>query len=150
MQGTVFAPIKCSIQIDTLGRDYLTNGDGLYEYKSVVDVPVLSMVDDVIGITTCSDEAVKLNAIINVKMESKKLRLSKDKYYKLHISKKKDGKCSIILKTHEDKIKNVKSATYLPLAFSDHHAHVVTVELPDPFARLMCPTPILPLESKLK
>ena len=35
----------------------------------------------------------------------------------------------------------VKSATYLPLAFSDHHAHVVTVELPDPFARLMCPRP---------
>ena len=71
------------------------------------------MVDDVIGITTCSDEAVKLNAIINVKMESKKLRLSKDKCYKLHINKKKDSKCSIILKTHEDTIKNVKSATYL-------------------------------------
>ena len=33
----------------------------------------------------------------------------------------------------------VKKATYLPLAFSDHHAHVVRIELPDPFARLLCP-----------
>ena len=43
MQGTVFAPIKCSIQIDTLGRDCLANGDGLYEYKNIVEVPGLSM-----------------------------------------------------------------------------------------------------------
>ena len=33
----------------------------------------------------------------------------------------------------------VKKAVYLPLAFSDHHAHVVTFELPDPFSRLLCP-----------
>ena len=33
----------------------------------------------------------------------------------------------------------VKKATYLPLAFSDHHAHVITIELPDPFSRLLCP-----------
>ena len=113
MQGTVFAPIKCSIQIDTLGRDCLTNGDGLYQYKNIIEVPALSMVDDVIGITTCSDEAVKLNAIINVKMESKKLRLSQDKCFKLHISKKKNNQCSTILKSHEKDIKSVKSATYL-------------------------------------
>ena len=36
----------------------------------------------------------------------------------------------------------VKKAIYLPLAFSDHHAHVVTIELPDPFSRLLCPRPI--------
>ena len=34
---------------------------------------------------------------------------------------------------------SISNATYLPLAFSDHHAHVVTVILPDPFARLICP-----------
>ena len=33
----------------------------------------------------------------------------------------------------------IRSATYLPLAFSDHHAHVVEVVLPNPFARLVCP-----------
>ena len=33
----------------------------------------------------------------------------------------------------------VSRATYHPLAFSDHHSHVLKVELPDPFARLLCP-----------
>ena len=33
----------------------------------------------------------------------------------------------------------VIAASYLPLAFSDHHAHVVTLCLPDPFSRLICP-----------
>ena len=89
MQGTVFAPIKCSVQIDTLGRDCLINGDGLYEYKEMVDVPALSMIDDLIGVTTCSDKAVELNAIINVKIESKKLRFSSEKCYKLHIGKRR-------------------------------------------------------------
>ena len=112
MQGTVFAPIKCSIQIDTLGRDCLANGDGIYEYKNIVDVPGLSMIDDLIGITTCSDEAIKLNSIINVKIESKKLRFSDTKCFKLHISKKK-SRCSIQLKAHDMDIKEVKSAAYL-------------------------------------
>ena len=44
MKGTVFAPLKCSVQIDTLGRDCLTNGEGLYNYKDIVEVPALSMV----------------------------------------------------------------------------------------------------------
>ena len=113
MQGTVFAPLKCSIQIDTLGRDCLANGDGLYEYKTVVDVPALSMIDDVVGITPCSDESVKLNSIINVKIESKKLRLSDSKCYKLHISKKKKAGCTVKLLVHDDEMKAVKSAAYL-------------------------------------
>ena len=114
MQGTVFAPIKCSIQIDTLGRDCLANseGEGLYVYKRIVDVPALSMIDDVIGVTNCNDEAVELNAIINVKMESKKLRLSDKKCFKLHIGKK-HTKCLVKLKAHNETISNVKKATYL-------------------------------------
>ena len=43
---------------------------------------------------------------------------------------------------HYGEIK-VKNAVYIPLAFSDHHAHVVTIELPDDFARLLCP-PVKP------
>ena len=34
---------------------------------------------------------------------------------------------------------NIQSASYLPLAFSDHHAHIVKIILPDPFAKLTCP-----------
>ena len=112
MQGTVFGPIKCSVQIDTLGRDCLTNGDGLYTYKDLVEIPALSMVDDIVGVTKCSDESVELNSIINSKIEAKKLRLSNTKCFKIHISKKPQ-ECIINLKAHEDNIKEVKSASYL-------------------------------------
>ena len=33
MQGTVLAPLKCSVQLDTLGKECLTNGEGLFRYK---------------------------------------------------------------------------------------------------------------------
>ena len=33
----------------------------------------------------------------------------------------------------------INSASYVPLAFSDHHAHIVNITLPNPFSRLMCP-----------
>ena len=94
------------MQIDTLGRDCLTNGDGLYNYKDLVEVPALSMVDDIVGVTKCSDESIELNSIINSKIEAKKLRLSNTKCFKIHISKK-PKKCIINLKAHDDGIKEV-------------------------------------------
>ena len=42
----------------------------------------------------------------------------------------------------------IKKATYHPLAFSDHHAHVLTIELPDPFSRLLCPQAQPPFRIK--
>ena len=33
----------------------------------------------------------------------------------------------------------IKKAYYLPLAFSDHHAHIVQIKLPNPFSNLICP-----------
>ena len=33
LQGSVFGPIKCSVQIDTLGRESLIQNSGLYLYK---------------------------------------------------------------------------------------------------------------------
>ena len=99
MQGTVFGPIKCSVQIDTLGRECLTSGDGIYSYKGVVDIPPLAMIDDLLGVATCSDDSVALNSIINVKIESKKLRLSEKKCFKIHVSKSLNS-CHRKLKAH--------------------------------------------------
>ena len=33
----------------------------------------------------------------------------------------------------------IKEAKYLPLAFSDHHSLIVSVILPDPLCRVICP-----------
>ena len=45
MQGTVNAPLKCSIQIDTLGKEMLSNSElcqNLYKYKGFLSIPHLS------------------------------------------------------------------------------------------------------------
>ena len=115
LQGSVFGPIKCSVQVDTLGRDCLSRDVGLYRYKNVISVPPLAMIDDILGITRCNEEATELNSNVNVKIETKKLRLSHDKCYKIHISKKslKARKCEIDLKVHDNVMKTASEAKYL-------------------------------------
>ena len=71
MQGTKFSNIKCSIQIDTLGQDCYTSGDGLFLYKSAVYIPPLGMIDDIITFALSGPDAIKTNAIVNSKIESK-------------------------------------------------------------------------------
>ena len=39
MQGSVLGPIKCSVQIDTLGRDCYRDMEGLFLYKNMVYIP---------------------------------------------------------------------------------------------------------------
>ena len=39
MQGTVPAPLKCSVQLDTLGKECLETGEGVYLYKECVNIP---------------------------------------------------------------------------------------------------------------
>ena len=36
MQGTVLSNIKCSVQIDSLGKDCLTENKGIYKYKDCI------------------------------------------------------------------------------------------------------------------
>ena len=119
LQGSVFGPIKCAVQMDTLGREALQSGIGILKYKDTIDVPALAMIDDVMGMASCGDNSIELNAIINSKMESKKLRLSGDKCFKIHISKRKTD-CSQILKVHESSMKNVSQATYLGDVISEN------------------------------
>ena len=73
MQGTVMGPIKTSYQLDTLGRDCYERQEGLYQYNGCVSIPPLQMIDDLASFSTCSTQSVVTNAIINAKIESKKL-----------------------------------------------------------------------------
>ena len=120
LQGSVWAPIKCSTSVDSLARDCYRQdqGAGLYLYKKSVLVPSLSMVDDIMGVTTCGAQAIELNSIINSKVEMKKLRLSSDKSYMIHICKKKK-ECSYDLKVHKEKMKEVQEAMYLGQVISN-------------------------------
>ena len=85
MQGTVPAPLKCAIQIDTLGKYCYTYNTGLYLYKDACVVPPLSMIDDIAGVADCSDGSLVLNSIINAKIEAKKLNFNLKKCINMHI-----------------------------------------------------------------
>ena len=112
MQGSVFGPIKSTIQIDTLGRDCMKNNQGLFKYKSVLSIPPLALIDDCLGFSTCSSDAVLMNSILNSKIAAKKLRLSSEKCRHLHISKKQ-SKCYNNLKAGSQSMKKAEECSYL-------------------------------------
>ena len=88
MQGTVLAGLKCSISIDTLGKECLENEhDILYNYKNSVKTPPLSFVDDILGISECGTKSVKMNAFIEAKIEDKQLELGQSKCFQMHVGK---------------------------------------------------------------
>ena len=48
IQGDVFGPLLCSKQVDMFGKECLEAGKYTYMYKNEVEIPPLSMVDDMI------------------------------------------------------------------------------------------------------
>ena len=89
LQGEVFGPLQCSVQVDTFGKECLSEGKHLYQYRGCVGIPPLAMIDDLLSISECGVESVKSNAFLNSKTNIKKLQFGGDKCYKLHIGKKK-------------------------------------------------------------
>ena len=112
MQGTNPAPLKCSVQIDTLGKECLAEGEGLYLNKDCTNIPALTFVDDALAFSTCGAESVKLNAIIESKFETKRLELGYDKCFQIHVGNK-TKKCCPVLKVKNSDMKTASSETYL-------------------------------------
>ena len=93
MQGTVLANIKCSVQIDSLGQDCIRENKGIFKYKNCISIPPLSMVDDVITVNNCGVESVKMNAIVQSKVECKQLELGHLKCFNMHCGKLSKQSC---------------------------------------------------------
>ena len=97
-QGDVFAPILCSNQVDTFGRECLQEGKYTYLYKGEVEIPPLGMVDDLLCVSECGPVTSMLNGYINCKTSSKKLMFGVEKCKKLHVGNKNfDFKCQNLL-----------------------------------------------------
>ena len=111
MQGTKLSNIKCAVQIDTLGKECYARSEGMFLYKECEYVPPLGMIDDLASFTECGADSVKVNALINAKIESKKLEFGPRKCFNIHIGQS-NGEC-LDQKVHDNVI-NVKSyETYL-------------------------------------
>ena len=89
--------------MDTLGRDCYVEENGLYLYKGAVFIKPLAMIDDIATAAECGANSLEINAKVNSKMYSKKLRLSEDKRKLLHVSKR-SKKCDGALNAHGKEI----------------------------------------------
>ena len=111
MQGSTWGPLKCSVQIDQIGKDSLSNNENLFMYKNEVAVPPLAFIDDILSVTECGQESIKANVFINSKIECKKLEFSSQKYHQIHVGEKKEH-CPE-LEVHTEPIKKVTEAITL-------------------------------------
>ena len=132
-QGSVLGPIKCSVSLDTLGRDCLKDSSDqsvVYKYKDAVEIPPLGMMDDVLSVSKCGLKSIEMNATINAKIEGKKLRLNEDKFHKIHVPNGKDKNpiCNTILYAHNKELKQVSEFKYLGDIASDSMGFDVTIK----------------------
>ena len=112
MQGTVPAPLKASVQLDTLGKECLESSDGLFKYKGCVNLTPLIFIDDILSVSACGNESVKMNAIMQSKVDTKQLMFSSSKCFKLHVGNGCKNTCPT-LKVHDKIMSEVEKETYL-------------------------------------
>jgi hypothetical protein len=94
IQGDVFGPMLCGKQIDEIGKECLQEDKYVYKYKGEVDIPPLSMLDDLITISECGHKTAMVNSYVRFKTSSKKLQFGPTKCKKMHVGKyKEDFKC---------------------------------------------------------
>ena len=112
MQGTVLAGIKCAISIDNIGKEALENEhDILYDYKNCVKIPPLSFIDDILTVSKCGEKSIKINAVIQAKVENMQLELGQNKCFQMHVGKLKNS-CSK-LSIHGNEMQRTQKEKYL-------------------------------------
>ena len=87
MQGENFAPLECSVQVDTFGKECVTENKYLFKYRGSVEIPPLSMVDDLLCISECGFKTTMAHAYMTLKTDTKKLQFGSKKCKKLHVGK---------------------------------------------------------------
>ena len=88
VQGDVFGPMLCGKQVDEIGKECIDEGKYTYKYKGEVDIPPLSMLDDLISISECGHKTALANAYIKFKTSRRKnaiwiAKMQKDEYWKV-------------------------------------------------------------------
>ena len=78
LQGDTFGSLLASVQVDTIGKHCQQSGYG-YKYKDSLEISMLGLVDDIIGVTEAGFKAQQMNALINVKTAEKGLRFGPTK-----------------------------------------------------------------------
>ena len=80
MQGDTWASSLASAQVGKFGKEMLEEEPSFtYKYMGEVPVPLLGMVDDLIGVSEAGFKTNQLNAFVNVKTADKDLQFGVEK-----------------------------------------------------------------------
>ena len=87
-QGEPSSSIKCTVSVDAISESHVQNlSDHLYQYRMLVAIPVLGMVDDQINMAKCGLDSLLSSAHINCQTNLKKLQFNASKSFRMHIGK---------------------------------------------------------------
>ena len=109
-------PMMCSNSIGMVGK-YAKEKGQFYNYKNLVPVIPLAMIDDLLAVTSCGMKSIEMNTTINTLIELKKLQFhvpevkKKSKCHLMHI-----GKANMVcpdMKVHGHTVDRVDKAVYL-------------------------------------
>ena len=59
--------------MDSIPREFLSKNKEMFEYRNAISIPPMGMIDDLASVTYCGPQSVISNAIINAKINMKKL-----------------------------------------------------------------------------
>ena len=126
MQGENLAPLECSVQVDTFGKECLKEKKYIFHYRGVVEVPPLSMVDDLLCISSCGIDSVLMNSFIKAKTNIKKLQFGEDKCHRMHVGK--DSTICPVLSIDKWKVKKKNELEANKPSIEDEHDGYHTIE----------------------
>ena len=112
-QGGTWGPMMYSNSIDVVGK-YAKEKIKSYNYKNIVPVIPLAMVDDLLAVTSCGVDSIEMNITINTLIELKRLKFhipegnKKSKCHLRHIGKT-NGVCPD-MKVHGHTVDRVSQA----------------------------------------
>ena len=128
MQGGVWGPLQCSVQVDQIGKECLENGKYLYKYKECVDIPPLAMIDDIIAVSKSGIDSVVQNSYINTKILANKLEFGPTKCHKMHVTNGKNSCECLELKVHGKEMKLTENEKYLGDKLSSDGKNELNIE----------------------
>ena len=112
IQGDVLGPMLCSKQVDNFGKECLEEQKYTFLYRGEVEIPPLTMVDDVICISECGYKSVMVNEFMQCKANTKKLQFGPSKCKKMHIGKQDmEFKCHALFVEKWEEIEMVQGNT---------------------------------------
>ena len=93
LQGETFGPLACSNSVDKISKICVEDKRNLYLYRSDSEDPVeiapLGMVDDIIAVSECGVDSVKMCSYLNTQTNIMKLQFGASKCHKLHVGNDK-------------------------------------------------------------